>query len=91
MTMPVAIFRKIRDAAAQPKEVTMTGLRYGDAPQLGDAGGLRYPPRVGAKDAAGAGDLYQGKDKARYAGTQRRTQSDARLSTPSYLVAPTQR
>lgn len=32
------IFRKIRDAAGLPKEMTLTGFRHGGASELGDAG-----------------------------------------------------
>lgn len=69
----IRLFKKIRDAAGLPKEMTLTGFRHGGATELGDAGIVDIRPISGHKTLAQTLTYNKATEgKARSAGKARR-------------------
>jgi hypothetical protein len=69
----IRLFRKIRDAAGLPKNMTLTGFRHGGATELGDAGVTDIRPISGHKTLGQTLTYNKATEgKARTAGQARR-------------------
>ena len=82
----IRTFRRIRNKAGLPKEMTFTGFRHGGATELGDAGVFDLRPISGHRTLGQTGTYNKvTESKSRTAGEARRAHIDTRAARKEKL------